>query len=132
MSSRRKSRKHAIDVLYAAELRDVPVGDVLDEMLAEGWGKHPWYAYCAELVLGVEDERAALDERIRSTARNWTLERMPAIDRAILRMAVFELTQQQVPSAAVIAESVALATELSTDDSGTFVHGVLAAVAAEG
>ncbi len=82
------------------------------------------------LIRGVEEMRADIDACIVENARGWVLDRMPALDRAVLRLAIFELMQRgDVPTAVVIDEAVELAKRFSTDDSGRFVNGVLAAVA---
>ncbi len=89
-------------------------------------------AYAVTLVVGVGDDQAVIDDLITRFARDWKLERMPAVDRAILRMAIHELmSQAEVPTGAVISEAVELATEYSTDESGRFVNGLLARIAAE-
>jgi N utilization substance protein B len=82
------------------------------------------------LIEGVEDRRAELDELITSHARGWTLERMPVVDRNVLRVALFELlSRPEVPTAVIIDEAVELAKRFSTDDSGRFVNGMLSAIA---
>jgi transcription antitermination protein NusB len=87
--------------------------------------------FAAELVVGVGEHLDEIDAVIRAYAQGWTLERMPSIDRALLRIGVFELLHRpDVPTGAVIDEAVALAKEFSTDDSGRFVNGLLSAVAA--
>ncbi len=85
-----------------------------------------------ELVEGVGDHLDEIDATIRAYAQGWTLERMPSLDRALLRIGVFELTYRpDVPTGAVISEAVELAKTFSTDDSGRFVNGLLSAVAAD-
>jgi N utilization substance protein B len=88
------------------------------------------FDFALELVTGVLTNQIEIDETISSMAQNWSLERMPAVDRAILRLGIFEIAIAGTEPAVAISEAVALANELSTDDSGTFVNGVLAAVAA--
>jgi len=88
--------------------------------------------FAVELVRGVGEHREEIDELITAHARNWDIHRMPALDRALLRLACFELAHRpDVPTGAVISEAVELAKRYSTDDSGRFVNGVLSAVAAE-
>ena len=87
--------------------------------------------YAREIVDGVLDNSVVIDETIETHARGWTIARMPAVDRAILRMGTWELLfNPDVPSAVVVSEAVELATSLSTDDSPTFINGVLGAIAA--
>ena len=87
------------------------------------------WLYAREIVDGVIDNQDAIDEQIVTHARDWKLERMPAVDRAILRIGVWEiLYNDEVPTAVAIDEAVELAKEFSTDDSGSFVHGVLARI----
>lgn len=87
------------------------------------------WLYAREIVDGVIDNRDEIDEQITTYAKDWSLARMPAVDRALLRMAVWEiLYNDEVPTAVAIDEAVELAKEFSTDDSGSFVHGVLARV----
>jgi N utilization substance protein B len=88
--------------------------------------------FAGDLVAGVGAHLDEIDERIRRFARGWALERMPVVDRTILRMAIYELRHRpDVPTAAVISEAVELAKRYSTDDSGRFVNGMLSAIAEE-
>lgn len=88
------------------------------------------WLYAREIVDGVIDNREAIDEQITTFAKDWSLARMPAVDRAVLRIGVWEiLYNDEVPTAVAIDEAVELAKEFSTDDSGSFVHGVLARIA---
>ncbi len=134
MSARSKARKRALDMLYAADLRDVPAIEVLDQEAVRARTqpeREASWAYGREIVLGVIERSGEIDETIASHARGWTLERMPATDRAILRIAVWEiLFNDEVPDSVAIAEAVESATVLSTDDSAGFINGVLGAVAA--
>lgn len=125
VGSRREARERALGLLYEAETKDVDGGAVLRAQPVE---VEP---YAADLVEGVSSHRAALDEVIGLHARGWTVARMPAIDRTILRMATYELLHRSdVPPNVSINEAVDLAKRYSTDDSGRYVNGVLAAVAA--
>jgi len=129
-ASRRQARKRALDVLYEADLlrRDLP--SVLSEHLAREGDPPPDFALV--LVRGVHRHRAELDQVITDHARDWKLSRMPVIDRNLLRMGLFELLHQpDIPAPVAINEAVDLAKELSTDDSGRFVNGILARVADE-
>ena len=122
--ARSKARKRALDVLFEAELRGLPVLDLLAERIT--MGSPPVAPYAADLVRGVTVHRARIDELMGEYAEGWTLDRMPAVDRNILRIGTFELLwSQDVPPAVAISEAVALAGQLSTDDSSSFVNGLL-------
>jgi len=125
MAARSKARKRALDILFEAEIRGIPVPGLLDERTAAA--SPPVAPYAAELVRGVQAHRAQIDELLSAHAEGWTLDRMPAVDRNILRIGTFELLwQDDVPDAVAISEAVALARELSTDGSPAFVNGLLA------
>jgi len=127
MSARTKARKRALDVLFAAELRGETATVALDRAIAEGEG--PTNDYTVTLVRGVEEHRERIDEVLSTYAEGWTLQRMPAVDRNVLRLGVWELLwTEDVPDAVAISEAMALVTELSTDESPQFVNGVLGAV----
>lgn len=127
--SRRGSRKQALEILYEADLKERPVPTVLAEHLA---GEQPPGDFAVALVRGVNRNAEVLDGLIEGHAREWKLSRMPIIDRNLLRLGLFEvLHDDDVPVAVAINEAVELAKELSTDDSGRFVNGVLARVAEE-
>ncbi|NBQ93108.1 MAG: transcription antitermination factor NusB [Micrococcales bacterium] len=134
MSSRTKSRKRAVDALYAGQLRDVMATDLLDETkdsVADRENQEEIFSFAKQLVEGVLLNQAEIDELISSLAQNWTLDRMPAVDLAILRLACFEMAfSSETPAEVVISEAVSLAKEISTDESPTFINGILAAVAA--
>ena len=128
MAARSKARKRAVDVLYAAELRGRDRGEQLAEEVAAG--QPPVNDYTVRLVEGVVAHAAEIDRLIDEHAIGWSLERLPDVDRAILRMATFELRwADDVPNPVVIDEAVQLAKTLSTDDSPAFVNGVLGAIA---
>ncbi|MEY4366473.1 MAG: transcription antitermination protein NusB [Actinomycetota bacterium] len=122
--ARSEAREQAVMLLYEAEQRSVPVTSLLAERsVASG-------ELTSLIVGGVEVSSESIDAAISSHSRGWSIERMPALDRAILRVGVFELSERpDVPVAVVIDEAVRLAKRFSTDDSGRFVNGVLAAVA---
>ena len=125
MAARSKARKRALDVLFEAELRGEPVLEILGERAAEQTPPVP--AYTTELVEGVQSHRARIDELLATHARGWALDRMPAVDRNILRIGAYELLwQDQVPDAVAIDEAVQLARDLSTEGSPAFVNGLLA------
>ena len=128
MSARGKARKRAVDVLYEADMRGLSAEGVLETTIARRTdaGEPELNAYVTALVDGVGAHRVRIDELLATYAQGWTLERMPAVDRAILRVGAFEvLFCDDVPDAVAIAEAVALAQSLSTDDSATFVNGLL-------
>jgi transcription antitermination protein NusB len=127
MAARSKARKRALDILFEAELRGEPVLDMLAER--EAAADPPVPAYGAELVRGVHSRAGQIDELLASHARGWTLDRMPAVDRNILRIGTYELIwRDDVPDPVAISEAVVLAADLSTDDSAGFVNGLLAAL----
>ena len=124
MPARSKARKRALDVLYAAEMRGQDPVAALEAAVAEGEG--PTNPYTETLVRGVGEHRARIDELLGQYAEGWALDRMPAVDRNALRIGVFELLYaDEVPDAVAVTEAVALVRDLSTDDSPSFVNGVL-------
>jgi N utilization substance protein B len=127
MSARRKARKRALDLLFEADQRRQDVRQLLAERRDNA---HPPISdYAAELVTGVCAHREHIDELLSSYSAGWTIERMPAVDRALLRIGAYEiLWAPEVPDAVAVDEAVALATELSTDDSPSFVNGLLARI----
>lgn len=132
MSARTKARKRALDILYSSDIRGDQVAVTLAaeaKRAANEPAREASWLYAREIVDGVIDNRDEIDEQITMHSRDWKLERMPAIDRAILRIGSWEiLFNDEVPTAVVIDEAVELAKELSTEDSGAFVHGVLARI----
>jgi transcription antitermination protein NusB len=125
MAARSKARKRALDILFEAEIRSQPPLSVLDERTEAA--APPVSPYAADLVRGVQAHREQIDELLAANAEGWTLDRMPAVDRNILRIGAFELLwQEDVPDAVAISESVMLARELSTDQSPAFINGLLA------
>jgi N utilization substance protein B len=122
-------------MLYIADVRQVPLGEVLAEEArrasAQPQRSSSW-PYAEQIVRGVESAQHEIDALIEQHAVGWTLARMPVVDRAILRMAAWELRENpEVPTAVAIAEAMELASVLSTDDSAPFVNGVLGAIAAD-
>ena len=129
MAARSKARKRAVDVLYEADLRGSDPLAVLRDRVADGNPPVPEHA--VRLVEGAVEQRTRIDELIEQHASGWSLDRLPDVDRAILRMAVYELLWvDDVPDAVVIDEAVELAKALSTDDSPAYVNGVLGAILA--
>ncbi|MGH3508128.1 MAG: transcription antitermination factor NusB [Nocardioidaceae bacterium] len=128
MGARSKARKRALDILFESELRGLEPGATLDERRAAA--DPPLNPYTVTLVEGVRDHLGDLDAAIAAYSTGWSLERMPAVDRTILRIGVFELRYvDEVPAAVALDEAVSMARELSTDDSPGFVNGVLASIA---
>ena len=124
MAARSKARKRALDVLYASDLRAENPVDALERAIADGEG--PGNDYTTTLVRGVVEHQARIDELLATYAQGWTLERMPAVDRNVLRLGVFEvLYADDVPDAVALTEAMSLVRDLSTDESPQFVNGVL-------
>ena len=127
MAARSKARKRAVDILYEADLRGTDRHELLRERIADG--QPPIAEHTVRLVEGVAEHGQRIDELIDTHARGWSLDRLPDVDRAILRMATFELLWvDDVPDPVVIDEAVQLAKTLSTDDSPAFVNGVLGGI----
>ena len=124
MPARTKARKRALDILYAAELRgDSPV-ESLDRAIEAGEG--PTNEYTSVLVRGVVEHQARIDELLSSYSEAWTLSRMPAVDRNVLRIGLWEiLYAEDVPDSVAVAEATGLVRQLSTDESPGFVNGIL-------
>ena len=130
MGARSKARKRAVDILYEAELRARDAVTVLADRLADP-EIPPLNDYTVTLVEGVTEHRDQIDELITEHAEGWTLARMPAVDRAVLRLGLYELLwADDVDAAVAIDEAVELAKSLSTDDSPRFINGVLGRIAA--
>jgi transcription antitermination protein NusB len=130
MAARSKARKRALDILFEADLRGLPTLQLLSER--QSLGDVPVQPYAAALVRGVASNRERIDELISWNLVDWTLERMPAVDRNLLRIGVYELLwADDVPDGVAISEAVALAQDLSTDHSPAFVNGVLARIKAD-
>ena len=133
MSARSKARKRALDVLFEADAKDVPPASVLAETIRRraADGDPDLNPYTIELVEGGIANRAEVDAALSASLEDWTLERLPAVDREVLRLGAYELLfRGDVPDAVAISEAVELARSLSTDESPAFVNGVLGAVAA--
>jgi N utilization substance protein B len=129
MESRMKARKRALDVLYEADVMDLPASQLHKEAFEEESG---FPAFARELIEGVDAYREELDAMIQSYAERWALERMPLVDRNLLRIAIFELLHRpDIPTGATIDTAVELAKLLSTPDSGRFLNGILGRVARE-
>jgi transcription antitermination protein NusB len=123
--ARTKARRRALDVLFESELRGLPIGATLGDRIARA--QPPLNQYTVTLVEGVVAHQERIDDLLSSYAVGWTLDRMPAVDRNLLRIGAYEiLYEDDVPDAVAVSEAVALARELSTDDSAGFVNGLLA------
>jgi transcription antitermination protein NusB len=124
MSARSKARKRALDIIFECEVRGLPLGATLDERVIAG--EPPVNEYTVTLIRGIVDHQARIDELISTYAQGWSLERMPAVDRNVLRLGVLEvLYVDDVPDAVAVSEAMNLVRELSTDESPAFVNGVL-------
>jgi N utilization substance protein B len=127
MAARSKARKRALDILFECEVRGLPLGETLDERVIGG--EPPVNEYTVTLIRGVAEHQARLDELISTYSRGWSLTRMPAVDRNVLRLGVLELLYvDDVPDAVAVSEAMALVGDLSTDESPAFVNGVLGAI----
>lgn len=125
MPARSKARKRALDLLYESEARNLPPVELLAERLSDADPPVPEYA--VTLVEGVDAHASRIDELLAEHAVGWTLDRMPAVDRNILRLGAYELLYApDIPDPVAIAEAVELARDLSTDESPAFINGLLA------
>ena len=132
MSARSKARKQALDLLYETDIRGTNLIETLvsRDIPAEGPDARPIREYTRELVNGVSENRRKIDELITTYAQGWDMDRLPAVDRNILRLGIFEiLWSSAVPTSVAIDEALALAKELSSDDSSKYIHGVLGRIA---
>ena len=133
MGARTKSRKRALDILYSADVRGYSINEALAAETARADAdpkrSNSW-RYAREIVVGITEHGDEIDELIETYAQGWTISRMPAIDRALLRIGIWEiLFNEQVPDVVAISEAVEAATELSTEDSAGFVNGLLGRIA---
>jgi N utilization substance protein B len=130
MSARTKARKRALDVLFECDLRSSDALETLAQRLAQA--EPPVPEYTVTLVEGVVEHRERIDKLIETHAVGWSLDRMPLVDRNLLRIGAFELLWvDETPDGVVLSEAVNLAQQLSTDESAAFVNGVLAKLLAE-
>lgn len=121
MSARTKARKRALDAIFQADLNNKPITEIQDESDVED------KKYSDILINGINENQSQIDSLISDSLTNWTIDRIPRVDKNILRVAVYELLfQKDVPVNVVISEAVKLAEDLSTDDSASFVNGTLA------
>ena len=134
MSARHKARKAAFDLLYSAEQRGQTLSNALEEFdVRETARLEPIteLQYVRDIVRGVEDNQSEIDEQITAHLKDWSLNRLFAVDRAILRMAVWELLHSDTPNDAARSEAIALAEEYGSDDAARFIAGVLGAIVRE-
>ena len=126
LGTRREARERALGLLYEADAKAITPDEVLADLEVQP------DEFAGDLVRGVAANRPEVDELITRFAKGWTIDRMPVIDRTLLRMAIYELGHRpDVPTAAIISEAVELAKRYSTDDSGRFVNGMLGRIADE-
>jgi transcription antitermination protein NusB len=127
MAARSKARKRALDILFECEVRGLPLGETLDERVIAG--APPVNEYTVALIHGIAEHQGRIDELITTYSHGWSLERMPAVDRNVLRIGVYEvLYVDEVPDAVAVSEAINLVRDLSTDESPSFVNGVLGTI----
>jgi len=132
VSARSKARKQSLDLLYESDIRGKASLDLLAlrDVEEEGPDARPIRDYTKVLITGVDTNKRKIDELISTYAQGWDMDRLPAVDRNILRLGIYELLwQQDVPDGVAIDEALALAKELSTDESSGYIHGVLGRIA---
>jgi N utilization substance protein B len=132
VSSRTKARKRALDAIFAADIRKESPEDLLaitQEQVADRQNQGEIFNYAKDLVVGVVENHEEIDDLIETYSEGWSLERMPNVDRAILRIAIWEILHSDTPSGVVVNEAVELAKEYSTEESGGFINGLLSRVA---
>jgi len=132
LSARTKARKRAVDAVFAADLRKISPIELLNEtasLAADRQNQDEIFGYARQIVDGVIDHHDEIDELLETYAQGWAIDRMPHLDRAILRVASWEiLYNDEVPDPVAINEAVELAKELSTDESGGFINGLLSRI----
>lgn len=132
MSARSKARKQCLDLLYEGDIRSLAPADLLAlrDVEDDGPDARPVREYTKELILGIAEHRRKIDELISTYAQGWDMDRLPAVDRNILRLGIYEiLWRKDLDDAVAINEALNLAKELSTEDSATYIHGVLGRIA---
>lgn len=132
MSARAKARKRAVDAVFAADLRKISPLSLLsevEEIAADRQNQDAIFGYAREIVQGIVDHHDEIDDLLETYSQGWALDRMPNLDRAILRVALWEvLYNDEVPDAVAVNEAVEMAKELSTEDSGSFINGLLSRI----
>lgn len=131
MSARSKARKQALDLLYEADIRKLSPLHVLENRpVEEGPDARPTRDYTKSLIEGIEQNRRKIDELITTYAQGWDMDRLPAVDRNILRLAIYEIVWlDELADAIAIDEALTLAKDLSTEESAGYIHGVLGRIA---
>jgi N utilization substance protein B len=130
VAARTKARSRALDILFEADQRGLNAQTLLEQRLGDPESRVGNNPYSSEIVRGVVAKWTDINTALTDYSQGWTIERMPAVDRAILRMGAWEvLYNDDIPDAVAISEAVALATELSTDESPSFVNGLLGRLA---
>ena len=128
MSARSKARKQSLDLLYEADIRGVSALDLLTlrDVVEDGPDARPIREFTKQLVSGVNDNKRKIDELITTYAQGWDMDRLPAVDRNILRLGIYEIVwSTDLDDGIAIDEALTLAKELSTDESAGYIHGVL-------
>jgi N utilization substance protein B len=128
VSARSKARKQSLDLLYEADIRGTLALDILQsrDIEEEGPDARPIREYTKEIITGIAEHKRKIDELIATYAQGWDMDRLPAVDRNILRLAIFELLWgKELTDSIIIDEALTLAKDLSTDDSAGYIHGVL-------
>jgi N utilization substance protein B len=128
VSARSKARKQALDLLYEADMRGASAAELLvtRDVVEEGPDARPIRDFTKELIAGVTENKRKIDELISTYAQGWDMDRLPAVDRNILRLAIYEVIwSEELADGIAIDEALTLAKELSTDDSAGYIHGVL-------
>ena len=133
MSARTKARKRAVDLLYGADLREISLNEAIATESARADAqpaREASWRYAREIVVGITEHGDEIDELIETYAQGWTIDRMPTLDRAIVRIGIWEIMfNEEVPDSVAVSEAVKMASELSTDDSAGFVNGLLGRIA---
>jgi len=128
VSARSKARKQTLDLLYEADIRSLSATDLLAlrDVVEDGPDARPIREYTKSLVIGVTENKRKIDELIATYAQGWDMDRLPAVDRNILRLGIFEIVwSADLDDGIAIDEALTLAKELSTDESAGYIHGVL-------
>jgi len=128
VSARSKARKQSLDLLYEADIRGASALDllILRDVVEDGPDARPIREFTRELVTGVSDNKRKIDELITTYAQGWDMDRLPAVDRNILRLGIYEIVwSTDLDDGIAIDEALTLAKELSTDESAGYIHGVL-------
>lgn len=128
MSARSKARKQALDILYESDIRSSDAGAILEsrDVIEEGPDARPIRDFTRELIAGVTANRRKIDELITTYAQGWDMDRLAVVDRNILRLGIYEIIwNDELADGIAIDEALTLAKDLSTDDSATFIHGLL-------